>query len=317
MMLLKAYRFLLRILRPNSGLTRLSFNSVTNYLFSFEKKLLAATLIDGTPMEIDKDDYHGRILWIFGTNDWKVSRTVNALLEPGDTLLDIGANYGSIGLIARHKVGSSGKVHLFEPQTYLAERLKSAISAARATNAIVHQVALFDSDGEMELALSHGHSGLATLVGTVKPSTPSDRVMVPIHQTESYVRALVSERSFGVKIDIEGAEPHVLPGLVSFDGLKFVVFEGDRNKRALFDIFAGHGFTVYGLCRTIFSPRVEQLRGSEDLERFHDFVAVRVAESTSLRRLRLGELARLMADFPGRKGKRMPTEAQLRTLGDK
>lgn len=262
------------MLRPNSGLTRLSFNPIVNYLFAGVRGPLPARLIDGTPIEIDPHDYHGRILWLFGTNDWKVSRTVNALLSPGDVMLDIGANYGTIGLAARHQVGAAGHVHFFEPQPILAARLGAAIRQTGTGNLTLHEVALFDSEGAMELELHEGHSGTATLVGTVGGVRRASTITVPVHSTEAFLGALRDHRRWGVKIDIEGAEMHVLPALFRVRQPEFVVFEGDRNKRELYDFFISSGFLIYGLCRTVFRHQVQRLEEFDDWGRFHDFVAV-------------------------------------------
>ena len=80
--ILYAYRTVLRHVRPNSGLTPLSFNRVVNWLFRNFREPAFAPIIGGLSIQVDPHDYHGRILWLFGSNDFKVSRTVNALLDP-------------------------------------------------------------------------------------------------------------------------------------------------------------------------------------------------------------------------------------------
>lgn len=290
------YRILMRALSPNSGLTRLSFNGPINSLFGDAPAMMPATMSDGLPIEVDPWDYHGRILWLFGSNDIKVSRTVNALLRPGDIFLDIGANYGTIGFSARHVVGAAGRVHLFEPQPYLAQKLTQLTRHPTVRNVDVHSVALFDSDGEMTLSVPEHHSGKATLVPELEATGTSEwgRVTVPVRRTHDYVAPLVGPRPFGVKIDIEGAEPHVLGDLLAMTTLKFVVFEGDRNEAQLFADFAAAGFVIFGLCRTVFLPRVRRVDDLARWHEFHDFVAVRaVAVSGAAAEMsakRLGQL---------------------------
>jgi hypothetical protein len=61
---------------------------------------IVATLRDGAKITVDPSDYDGRILYLFGANDIKVSMNANAFLRSGDVFLDIGANYSAIGLSA-------------------------------------------------------------------------------------------------------------------------------------------------------------------------------------------------------------------------
>lgn len=289
LLILKSYATLLRLLTPNSGLTRLSFNRPVNRLFGAVPKVLPTVTAEGVKIDVDVTDYHGRILWLFGSNDFKVSRTVNALLEPTRILLDIGANYSTIGLSAAHAMGGKGSVHLFEPQPGLAAVVRRAIAGAGLDSQVtLHEVALFDSDGTMELSVPSHHSGMSSLVRSAPEGTS---VMVAVKSTRPYLEPLVQGQSFGVKIDIEGAEPSVLPGLFEMGTMRFCVFEGANHQQVLLDLFRGADFEIFGLCRTIFSVRVQHVSTIEEFRKFHDFVAIKAsgtppAGPVSLRRLK-------------------------------
>jgi FkbM family methyltransferase len=275
LLFLRSYATVLHAIRPNAGITRLSFNRITSALFKGIEGPLEARMPSGVRIEIEPDEYHGRILWLVGSNDWKVSRTVNALLRPGDVLLDIGANLGSIGFEALERVGSNGAVHLFDPQTDIANRLEAAIQKAKLDRVTVHRVALSNEDGQVTLAGPAKHRGMATILSTDELDRPRERSeVVEMRETSSYLSGLVLGREFGVKIDIEGAEPRVLPGLFELPGLRFVVFEGDQNQRWLWDFFTGKGFAVFGLARTPLRSRVVPVTRFERWASFHDFVAV-------------------------------------------
>ena len=277
--LLNLYALPLRLIRPNVGLTTLSFNRFTNALFRNAPNPLAARLPCGAKIDIDPQEYHGRITWMVGSGDWKVSRTVNALLSPGDMLLDIGANYGSIGFEAAVKVGPEGAVHMFEPQARVADRLTSAMTGAPFNNVTLHRLALSNKDGEVVLAGPAQHSGMATIIDSDTLERPRDHSeTVQMRDTAPFIRPLVENRSFGVKIDIEGAEPMVLPGLVEQEGLKFVVFEGANEQRWLWDFFTGAGFTVFGLERS-FSSQISPLGSFDDWSKYHDFLAIKTDQT--------------------------------------
>lgn len=293
--LLNLYAMPLRLIRPNVGLTILSFNRFTNALFRSVQGLLVARLPCGAKIDIDPQEYHGRITWMVGSADWKVSRAVNALLSPGDLLLDIGANYGSIGFEAAVKVGPKGKVHMFEPQARIADRLASAIADDRFSNVELHRVALSNEDGEVTLAGPSHHSGMATILKSGELARNRDHSeTVQMYDTAPFIRPLVKDQSFGVKIDIEGAEPMVLPGLIEQEALKFVVFEGANAQRWLWDFFTDAGFAILGLERSILRSQITPLKRFEDWRKFHDFVALKTQRELPRKTMGLGELRRIL-----------------------
>ena len=91
---LESIRFLLRVIRPNSGSHRICNNLIVRALMEVMTEPAWAVAPGGFQVSVSLDDYNGRKLWLFGANDWKINRTFNACLFPGDVFLDIGANYG-------------------------------------------------------------------------------------------------------------------------------------------------------------------------------------------------------------------------------
>jgi FkbM family methyltransferase len=273
---LSAYSAFFHALRINSGLTATSFNRLVDSRFDgMSQPELEARIHGGFRVRVDTREYHGRVLWVHGSNDHKVSRVVNALLRPGDLLLDIGANYSSIGLGAAARVGPLGHVHLFEPQPAIAMAVADAIRRSGVRNVTLHQLALFRADETLQMRVPLRHSGMGTLVPDAQRSADWQSVTVQTRSTRPFVAALVGDRPFGVKIDIEGAEPDVLAELLGFERMRFVVFEGCNNERWLFDHFREAGFATFGLKRSPLRCRVERVDDFSQWQRWHDFVAVR------------------------------------------
>jgi hypothetical protein len=78
-----------------------------------------------------------------------------------------------------------------------------------------------------------------------------------------------------VKIDVEGAEPQILSGLLPRREVRFVLFEAANNQSTLHELFLSNDFELFGLERTLMRPRVTRIGSLAELGRFHDVVAVR------------------------------------------
>ena len=283
------------------GLTKLAFNPTVNRMARRVPGLLPAVTRSRVPIEADANDYHGRILYLFGTNDPKVEHTVTTLLRPGDVFLDIGANYSSIGLAASRVVGDSGEVHLFEPQADLADRVEAGVHAAGLRTVRMHRVGLLDVDAELPLLQRAGHSGMATFVERDTTASWTGRTL-PVREVGGYLGPLIRDRPFGVKIDIEGAEPKVMPWIVAQPNLRFIVFEAAHHQDDLWRIVRDAGLSVFGLCRRAVGFRVACCASPQDVRRFHDLVAVRLADAAphpgTMRTGRLVSLLRVDAMTP-------------------
>jgi FkbM family methyltransferase len=237
---------------------------------------VVAKLADGNAIEVDPADYHGRILYLFGTNDIKVSMTAIALLEPGDVFLDIGANYSTIGLAASHVVGPEGSVHLFEPQHLLAERVATTIQNGKYSNVQLHRIGLMDKDGALSIRSPMDHSGRATFASHGEAGEFERAETCEVRETGSYLSPLLRDRPFGAKLDIEGSEPKVMPWLLAQPNLKFLIFEAAHNQSALHDLVRGAGMTLFGLERNPLLLRMVRIHSAAEVIRFHDLVALPV-----------------------------------------
>ena len=72
---------------------------------------------------------------------------LNQFIKPGDTVLDIGANFGVYTHEFSKLVGSEGKVYSFEPIPETYGRLCYCVDKLNLNNVEVFDVALSDRDG--------------------------------------------------------------------------------------------------------------------------------------------------------------------------
>jgi FkbM family methyltransferase len=267
---------IVRLLPIKSGTTRIAFNPVMNWLMADLPDPVMTTLTSGTAIAVSPRDFDGRVLYLFGTNDLKVAATTQALLAPGDTFLDIGANHATIGFAAAGCVGAAGHVHVFEPQKRLGDRIAAAITAGDSANMTLHRIGLLDVDGSFELCAPSDHTGMATFVTQDDADAFGARETCAVRSVSDYVAPLVAKRRFGVKIDIEGAEPRVMPWLLAQPGLRFIIFEAASNSAELYGLVRDAGLTLYGLVRHPVLMRYGLIETQADMSAYHDMVALNV-----------------------------------------
>lgn len=128
-----------------------------------------------------------------------------ALLRPGDVMWDVGAHHGFVTLCAARQVGQGGSVHAFEPSPKNEAMLRRHLRWNRLTNVTVHPIALSDFDGECSFGGTATSKMLALGAGSE---------MVTVRRGASIVGEGKSPAPSFVKIDVEGAEPKTLAGLI-------------------------------------------------------------------------------------------------------
>lgn len=259
---------------------------------------VTARLRSGATLPVRLSDFNGRMLFFFGTVDPKIVGTCRALLREGDTLLDIGANHGVVGLLCAAAVGESGAVHFVEPQPELCEGIRNASTALRCSST-VHQIGLLDEDGEFELRLAARHTGAASLVDQPE-NADGTTVRVRVREINAFLDETAGAGAFGAKVDVEGAEERIIPSLLRREGLRFLLFECNRDstrefvRRAILDNDDGPAMAVFGLEKRLLRVRLAPVQRIEDLRGFDDLVVVQLdAGSVPDRSISPAQLAKL------------------------
>lgn len=232
------------------------------------------------------DEYIGRIVFYFGDLDPRISWVCRRLLRPGDAVVDVGANYGVVSLLAAQLVGNGGIVHAVEPQPEVAALLRRSAERNSLSHLHVHEVALSDSHGERDLTIPVGHLGGASLTRTAERASV---VPVRVHHAGTFLSELGLPHIRMLKLDIEGHEAQFLEGAGEFlrgCGPDVVVFE---SNDALYESGGGLGFwqrkavrqlhelgydmLSIGECFGAWSPKLSRVPLDDDDDAL-DFVAV-------------------------------------------
>ncbi len=151
----------------------------------------------------------------FGIFEKDLLAYLRALLRPGDTFIDVGANIGYLSAYARDLVGPTGAVHAFEPVPAYGEALALAVHAAGVNNVRVMSCALGDRRGTVSIKISGQENiGWNTIVpGLMKERCGIQTLDVPLTTLARYLDENDISDVRLIKIDVEGAELLVLRGL--------------------------------------------------------------------------------------------------------
>jgi len=179
-------------------------------------------LVAGTPMRVDIT--HWMFTELYFTHAPYEAATTAYLkrhLLPGAVFLDIGANGGYFSLLAAARVGPAGRVVAFEPNPRACGELRRHVALNGFTERVeVCECALSNASCEgvpLYVPEQDVRSGFASL----QPETPQGREYlasasaVPVHTRtlDDWVEGVAIETMDIVKIDVEGAEDHVLEGM--------------------------------------------------------------------------------------------------------
>jgi FkbM family methyltransferase len=137
---------------------------------------------------------------------------VERFLQPGMTVLDIGAHHGFYSLLASRKVRPNGRVISFEPSPRERRRLSRHIRLNLCKNVSVEGIALGSCARQAELfvvgGMQTGHNSLR------QPAVaePYRRVVVSVLTLDEYLGRQGIHHVDFIKLDVEGAEMEVLRG---------------------------------------------------------------------------------------------------------
>jgi FkbM family methyltransferase len=219
----------------------------------------------------------GEALVKTGAYDTGVLEVLARLTGPGETCVDIGANFGLMTGVLARAAGSGGTVHCFEPHPGLRARLERHLEvwageSASFAKVELHASAVSDRAGEAELHLPvdfDANEGTASLEAQ---GGGGESFTVP---TVLLDEVFADEKIGVLKIDIEGHEKAALEGAAGLLGrhaVRDVVYEDHEGyPSAVSGFLEGHGYRVFRIDKGLLGPL---LRGPEiELPSLPNFLA--------------------------------------------
>jgi len=142
------------------------------------------------------------------------TRFVERLLQPGMTVVDVGAHHGLYTLLASKRVGRNGRVIVFEPSPREFRRLKKHLRWNRCSNVRLMPCAVGDEPGETDFYLVEGSQDWCNSLRLPAVDEPTNRVRVSVRRLDDALEELDVSKIDFIKLDVEGAELSVLYGVM-------------------------------------------------------------------------------------------------------
>lgn len=166
--------------------------------------------------------------WFMGRNDYLGSTLtfdgfepherafVQRFLQPGMTVLDIGAHHGVYTLLASKLVGATGRVFAFEPSPRERNALRLNLFLNRCKNVSPQPLALGNDETQANLyVISDQQTGFNSLRPPSIPD-PTTQVEVRVARLDDWLREAKVDGVDFIKLDVEGGELAVLQGGANF-----------------------------------------------------------------------------------------------------
>lgn len=211
------------------------------------KESTQATTLYGAKLACQRRDFIQRRIAYFGLFEPNLTYFIAASLKPGDIFIDVGANIGYFTLLASKRVGPSGRVYAIEaaPSTY--RLLRDNITLNGADNVRALNVAVAERECHARVHAVEDHNIGMNRVEYVESASNGS---VPGRTLPAIVGADFARAKF-IKVDVEGAEAAILPGifdaLVEADSEAVLVAEINEASSHLVALAQSKGFQVQAM----------------------------------------------------------------------
>lgn len=222
-------------------------------------------------LEVAPGETIGGGIWRLGVHELVVSEVLWRLIDPGESVADVGANSGYFTSLMASRAGVGGLVWAFEPHPEMRLRLMRNIGLWRQLIAdgqiALLPFALSDVNGHADLCLPprfETNTGTAYIrnlsVPLPEPMPQSAAIRVETRRLDALFTA--ENAPVVIKIDVEGHELQVLAGagdLLSRGGVRDIVFEEHRAyPAASMRLLEQRGYSLYSLKRGILRPLLKR-----------------------------------------------------------
>lgn len=200
-----------------------------------------------------------------------------ALLKPGMTVIDVGANVGVYSILAEKRVGKKGHVWAFEPSRESFERLLRNLELNECQNVNPVQIGLSDQpDSSAALLSDRGYGDAYRYVASSSQVSIASSEAIALTTLDEYASENgITDIDF-MKVDVEGNEYRVFlgaPKVLQASPRAVIMFESDAGwcarsgltPRHSFDFLKELGFKLYAYDRNRWNDQESTLFSSSTI----------------------------------------------------
>jgi FkbM family methyltransferase len=192
-----------------------------------------------------------------------VLKTMIAHSRPETTIIDIGANVGTIS-VALSLLFPSSEIHAFEPNPYAQRRLKQNVLLNNISNLSIHQQAIGSSHEYLDFHHYDdisGDIGLSSFIQSKKLTSKAHIKSTEVMTLDSFDKEFNKPVAI-IKIDVQGFETEVIKGsknliqrhrpviiLEHEDNNLASEADAQRSKQDLQSLFSEHQYDVFYITR--------------------------------------------------------------------
>lgn len=186
---------------------------------------------------------------LFEQQDWFEDeiKFLRQLINPGQNIIDIGANYGTYTLTLAQRVAPAGKVWAFEPSNTTAKFLRESIQLNNATNIYLTQAGVSDHIGEATFYTQPNGE-----LNSLTPTENAQKETIQLTSLDNFMAEQGWPKIDFIKLDAEGEEENVIKGAAKTlrNNSPLIMFEmkdGNKINHQLVNAFKQIGYDAYRL----------------------------------------------------------------------
>jgi FkbM family methyltransferase len=201
------------------------------------------------------DIFIGKALEIYGEYSGAEAAFLNALIKPGDHVIEAGANIGAHTIGLAKTVGSIGRVYSFEPQPACYSILQAQIALNQISNIVAYPEAIGHASGRIWFPRTDydalgNFGGIALSRNQTADSTAVE--MVSLDERCGDVPCAL------LKIDVEGMEEDVIRGATKLihKNQPIIYAENDRveKSKSLISTLRALGYRLWWHIPPLYNP---------------------------------------------------------------
>lgn len=191
------------------------------------------------------DEYMGKSFKLYGEYSPGEAALFADLLQPGDVVVEVGANIGAHTVRLAQLVGKEGRVLAFEPQRLCFQLLNGNVAINSLTNVYTYQKCVGATAGHMvvpELSPDEVHNWGGVSLENIKGNEGEQVECITLDSLNLTKCKLL-------KLDVEGMEPQVLQGAVNLldkcQPLIYTEIDRENKKAEVIAFLRARGYKIY------------------------------------------------------------------------